>query len=277
MKEQLDAIRAKYDALIQSVDLETLNIEEQREIKRVETMLNTAYSRYDHQSKGQFFVRLMKTVQRLLYSVIDWLASIFWEKSEDDLDLTPEEELWIARAIGEVVGIQIEPEKVAASSEISRSQNQLEISIKQSLSSPINLKAVRDVSKQVLGKFKSSELVIFDDLVDTVLNITAQGRLAAVGGMDMPGGIGTQDLMIVVVVPVVAVIVDEVLHRLGLTTVEQLKQKLNKGMDIKAQLKIKVSDVERMSNIIKHLGGKKEIEELTNATNAALLEYLHIE
>jgi len=277
MQNQLDQIRDKYHAFLQSVDLEMLNAEELREIKRVERMLNTAYSKDDDRKTGRFFSRLEKSIKRFIYSVVDFMAGRFGGKSEDDINLTSEEKMWIVRAVGEAIGVQPEPAYFASLEGTSQIMDNLEKSDRQSLSLSANQKAVRDISKKVLGILKPSELTVFDDLIDAVMNMTARGRFATVGGIDMPGSLGVQDLMIVIVVPIVAAAVDEMLQRLGHTTVEQIKRRLKKEEEIKAQLEVKVGDIETVIRIIQYPGGKKEIQGLARAVNAALLEYLQNE
>ena len=79
-------------------------------------------------------------------------------------------------------------------------------------------------------------------------------------------------MTIVVIVPVVAAVVDELLSRLGHATFAQIKKRLTK--ETISQIEFKVGDIEAIVQVTHPNQDKVRLDELTKAINEALIEYL---
>lgn len=148
--------------------------------------------------------------------------------------------------------------------------------VDQFLSNPENRAAVQMISQQAVATLAPGQVKRSERFMEPLLEILARGEELNSETSEKEMGLGVADDMIVlVVIPVLVPVLTALITKLGIETIEALKQLFKKDdKPAKTLIKITVDDVELVVSRTKFAGNKKKIKELTEALNTALIDYL---
>jgi hypothetical protein len=141
---------------------------------------------------------------------------------------------------------------------------------------PENRSAAKLISQQVLARIKPTEVEASAAFIDPLLDMTASGKTVTIDDSDEVGSFGGADLAVAVVVPIVVEVIGKLLVKLGETKIEDIrKRRKAKELDEEARafITIAVDDIEVIVKRINPSMGRREIKNLAQAINQALLEY----
>lgn len=135
-----------------------------------------------------------------------------------------------------------------------------------------NWEAACRASQIVLEQLRPQEAS--SALIEPLIEKAQKGGFVPIHKANQAGGLGGSDLMIVIIVPIIAAVVDDLLSRLGTATITEIRKRLKKEKELMAQIQVRVGDIEAIVKVIEYPAGEREVQALAQAVNAALLRIL---
>jgi len=142
------------------------------------------------------------------------------------------------------------------------------------LPTPENQAAIQAISYDVLLKIAPDEVEASQVFLAPLIDMAIHGEEMPSSSPDKAGGLGSVDLMAMVVIPVVVTVLSDLLVELGKVKVEEIKEERQKAREAKALKRITYEDIAPLVKRIRPASTKKEIYHLAEAVNKILLEYL---
>ena len=258
---RLDKIKQEYQRILTQADIRELADEEKEQIENFDRQLQRAYA--------------------FLEEYADILPIL---EAEDEFE-SPEIEEMVALAVGDVIGLSEEDielgEEDLSSKDIQTPGHQNDVSgegfvqrIKKFLASPNNRNAVQGISQGVLLNVKPEEAETSTALINPLIEMLRVGQVVRFGAVAQAGSFGGTDLLISFIVPLVIAIVGDLLEKLSKVDIQEVENMVSDGKDIEALVEMKLDDIETVVSLTQYSGGKKQVEKMAKAVNAALLEYL---
>ncbi|MHC1732915.1 MAG: hypothetical protein AB9888_12930 [Bacteroidales bacterium] len=144
---------------------------------------------------------------------------------------------------------------------------------------PSNPKAIEDISKLALSHIKPEEAST-NKYILPLISMMKSGEFPVYGQKTGPGGFTGDDIVILLIVPIVSALLEELLESYGKRSVNALKE-MFKGKDksetrkkAEAMIQMQFGELDAIITLTHFSGDKRELEKIVSKISLALTEYL---